>query len=296
MGAELSLATARRLTGQEHRRRRLFLPVRVDRETVLLTLPTIAFVLLALVGPALAPPAASQDLLNRLAPPVGFGGSWAHPLGTDGLGRDLLARTAGAAWTSLSIGLVATFITAVVGVVAGLVAGDTGGVLDRAIMTIVDAQLAVPFVVIGIAIAATLGQNLGTVLATLVITGWVTFARIVRLQARSLAASPFVEAAVAVGAGRARILFRHELPNVWPAIVVIASQMVAAMILYEASLSYLGIGLPSDTLSLGGLVRDGQTQIFQAWWASAVPGLALALAVFAFNLLGEEVQRRWRRE
>lgn len=295
MGAEISLAAPPRSTQRRARRRLAWRPVHVGRETVLLVLPAIVFLLLALVGPLLAPSATSQDLLNRLAPPVGFGGSWAHPLGTDGLGRDLFARTAGAAWTSLSIGLVATFITAVVGVVAGLVAGGGGGALDRSIMTLVDAQLAVPFVVIGIAIAATLGQNLGTVMATLVVTGWVTFARIVRLQARSLTASPFVEAAVAVGAGRSRILFRHVLPNLWPAIIVIASQMVAAMILYEASLSYLGIGLPSDMLSLGGLVRDGQTQIFQAWWASAVPGLALALAVFAFNLLGEEVQRRWRR-
>lgn len=295
MGAEISLAAPPRSTQRRARRRLAWRPVHVGRETVLLVLPAIVFLLLALVGPLLAPSATSQDLLNRLAPPVGFGGSWAHPLGTDGLGRDLFARMAGAAWTSLSIGLVATFITAVVGVVAGLVAGGGGGALDRAIMTLLDAQLALPFVVIGIAIAATLGQNLGTVMATLVVTGWVTFARIVRLQARSLTASPFVEAAVAVGAGRSRILFRHVLPNLWPAIIVIASQMVAAMILYEASLSYLGIGLPSDMLSLGGLVRDGQTQIFQAWWASAVPGLALALAVFAFNLLGEEVQRRWRR-
>lgn len=295
MGANASLASFHHHERGVARRPR-WPSLRVERATALYALPAIAFLLLALLVPVLSPSGTSQDLLNRLAPPVGFGGSWAHPLGTDGLGRDLLSRTAAAARTSLSIGVAATLLTAVIGVVAGLVAGAVGGWLDRAVMTLVDAQLALPFVVIGIAIAATLGQTLGTVLATLIITGWVTYARIVRLQARALAASPFVEAAVAAGAGRNRILFRHILPNVWPAIIVIASQMVAAMILYEASLSYLGIGLPPETVSLGALVRDGQTQIFQAWWASAVPGLALALAVFAFNLLGEEAQRRWRHE
>lgn len=298
MGADLTLSTAniRRDAMRDLHQRSPRARVHLDWSTAFVLLPVAAFLLLALIGPLIAASATTQDLLNRLAPPAGFGGAWAHPMGTDGLGRDLLARTASAARESLFIGLLATALTALVGVVLGLVAGVAGGWLERTIMAIVDAQLAMPFVVIGIAIAATLGQSVTTVMATLVVTGWVTYARIVRLQARSLAASPFVEAAASLGAARGRLLFHHILPNVWPAIIVVASQMVAAMMLYEASLSYLGVGLPPGSLSLGGLVRDGQQQIFEAWWASAVPGLALALAVFAFNVLGEEIQRRWRRE
>ncbi len=298
MGAETTLATAslrrpaaRDAVARHHRR-----SFRVDHTMALLLLPLVAFLALALLGPLLPLPATHQDLLNRLAPPVGLGGTWAHPLGTDGLGRDLLARTATAARTSLIIGITATLLTAVAGVVLGLIAGVIGGWPERVVLAFVDAQLAMPFVVVGIAMAATLGQSIATVLVTLIVTGWVSYTRIVRLQARALTTAPFIEAAIAAGAGQGRLLFRHVLPNIWPAIIIIASQMVAAMIIYEASLSYLGLGLPPRYISLGGLVRDGQTQIFQAWWASAVPGLALALAVFAFNLLGEEVQRRWRKD
>ncbi|MDQ4099103.1 MAG: ABC transporter permease [Chloroflexota bacterium] len=254
-------------------------------------LPLTVFLVLALLGPlAIAASPVEQSLVNRLAPPLFFGGDWEHPLGTDGLGRDLLIRIAVAARLSLLIGLVATAITAAVGVTLGLLAGVIGGAVDRAISALVDIQLAVPYVVVGIAVAATLGQSVGTVVIVLVLTGWVTFARVVRVQARVVRQSAYIQAAVVLGASRSRVMLRHILPNVLPAILVLASQSVGAVMLYEASLTYLGVGLPVERITLGGLVAEGQDLIFQAWWVTGLPGLAVALAIVGFNLLGDVLQ------
>ena len=264
---------------------------RGQRSWWLSLLPLTAFLVLALLGPlAIAASPVEQSLADRLAPPVLFGGDWGHPLGTDGLGRDLLARIAVAARLSLLIGLVATAITAAIGVTLGLLAGVIGGLVDRAISALVDIQLAVPYVVVGIAVAATLGQSVGTVIIVLVLTGWVTFARVVRVQARVARQSVYVQAAVVLGASRARVMLRHILPNVLPAILVLASQGVGAVMLYEASLTYLGVGLPVERITLGGLVDEGQDLIFQAWWVTALPGLVVALAIVGFNLLGDVLQ------
>ncbi|MDP8908235.1 MAG: ABC transporter permease [Chloroflexota bacterium] len=273
------------------RRRSPRLMRRGQRSWWLSLLPLTVFLALALLGPlAIAPSPVEQSLADRLAPPVLFGGDWRHPLGTDGLGRDLLARIAVAACLSLLIGLVATAITAAVGVTLGLLAGVIGGPVDRAISALVDIQLAVPYVVVGIAVAATLGQSVGTVVIVLVLTGWVTFARVVRIQARVVRQSDYVQAAVVLGASRARVIRRHILPNVLPAVLVLASQGVGAVMLYEASLTYLGVGLPVERITLGGLVDEGQDLIFQAWWVTALPGLVVALAIAGFNLLGDVLQ------
>ncbi len=253
--------------------------------------PLMVFLGLALLGPLMigASPV-EQSLADRLAPPVLFGGDWGHPLGTDGLGRDLLARIAVAARLSLLIGLAATAMTAAIGVTLGLLAGIIGGLVDRAISALVDVQLAIPYVVVGIAVTATLGQSVGTVVVVLVLTGWVTFARVVRVQARVVRQADYVQAAVVLGASRLRVILRHVLPNVVPAILVLASQGVGAAMLYEASLTYLGVGLPIQWITLGGLVHEGQDLIFQAWWVTALPGLVVALAIVGFNLLGDELQ------
>lgn len=263
------------------------------RRRWLALLPLAAFLSLALLGPLfVAASPTAQGLTDRLVPPVLLGGTWAHPLGTDGLGRDLLARIALAARLSLAVGLVATAASAALGALLGLVAGVAGGLVDRVISTLVDVQLAIPFVVVGIAVTATLGQSIGNVLLILVVTGWVTFARVVRLQARVVGGTDYVRAAVALGASPPRVLFRHVLPNVLPAVLVLISQGVGAVMLYEASLTYLGVGLPVDRITLGGLVDDGQDLIFQAWWVTTLPGLAVALAVVGFNLLGDQLQAR----
>jgi peptide/nickel transport system permease protein len=269
---------------QHRRRRRIFPPV-----GGLLGLAIAAvLVVAATVGPLLLPTApATQDLAGRLAPPVWGGGGWDHPLGTDGLGRDLLARVIAVARVSLLVGVAATLVAGVFGVALGLVAGSLGGWVDRAVTWAADVQLALPFVVVAVAVAATLGPSLRNVVLVLAVTGWVGYARIVRLQARTLRSAPFVEAARALGAGRGRLLLRHLLPNLLGPVAVVASQQVAAMVLYEAALSYLGLGVPSETVTWGRMVADGQETLATAWWVSAVPGAALALAVLGGNLLGD---------
>ncbi len=249
---------------------------------------TSVICLLAIAGPWLvsADPA-QQDLAARLAPPVGFGGTLDHPLGTDGLGRDMLSRVVAGARVSLLIGVVATVVAGTFGVALGLVAGFGGGLTDRLVTWGIDVQMAVPFVVVAIALTAVLGNGLGNVILALSVTGWVGYARVIRLQSRALRAAPWVEAARSLGARPWRVATRHLLPNLVPTIVILASQQVAGMILYEAALSYLGLGVGGNVITWGGMVADGQDELLQAWWVTVVPGAAVALTVLGLNALGD---------
>ena len=251
----------------------------------------LLLVLIALAGPlllaALDLDPRDQDLRGRLAPPVWDGGSWAHPFGTNALGEDLLARLVVGARVSLLVGTVATLVAGAVGSLLGAIAGYAGGVADRVVTFLADVQLALPFVVVAIAVTAALGTSLRNVVLVLAVTGWVGYARIVRLQTLALREAPFVDAARVAGAGPGRIVLRHLLPNLATPIVVVASQQVAALILFEAALSYLGLGLPGDMITWGGMVADGRDQLLTAAWVPALPGAAIALAVLGFNLLGD---------
>jgi peptide/nickel transport system permease protein len=255
-------------------------------------LPVAIFLIMAVIGPIVGLDATKQDLVNRLQPPVGFGGSWDHALGTDSLGRDVLARLLMAARLSLVVGLIAATLSAVVGVSLGLLSGVTGGVIDAAVSGLVELVLAIPTIVIGLVIAATLGQGMTNVVMILVLSGWITYARVIPLQTRSLVRSDFVLASVGMGASRTRIACCHLLPNILPQTIVIFCQQVAAVMIWEASLTYLGIGLPIERISLGGMIREGQQQVFEAPWIGIMPGLVIALAVIGFNLMAEWLQER----
>jgi peptide/nickel transport system permease protein len=256
-------------------------------------LPVVLFLLLAFAGPYLLTASPTkQDLIGRLARPVLDGGSWQHPFGTDSLGRDILARIAQGARYSLMVGAIAASGTAVIGITLGMLAGAGGRLADRIITLLADVSMAVPFVVVGIVMTAILGQSLTNVLAILIVSGWVSYARIVRLQTRSLAGSEFVLASVAMGGSRLHIFLRHLLPNLLPILLMLFFQQIAAMMLFEASLTYLGLGLPVERITLGGMVQAGQEQIFNGWWASVFPGIAIALAVVGFNLLADWLQER----
>ncbi|MGH2534135.1 MAG: ABC transporter permease [Thermomicrobiales bacterium] len=249
---------------------------------------TLALIVVALVGPyAVGVDPDQQALSSRLAEPLLWGGSFDAPFGTDALGRDLLARVVAGARISLAVGVIATFFAGLIGVTLGLLAGYAGRLVDAAISFVVDVQMAVPFVVIAIGVVTVLGNSFTNVIAVLALTGWIGYARIVRLQAMSLRHAPYVEAARAAGAHPARVLARHVLPNVAGPIIVVASQQVAAMILYEAALSYLGLGIPSDRITWGGMVADGRDTLLTAWWVSTIPGAAIALTILGFNLLGD---------
>lgn len=258
-------------------------------------LPLLSLVAIAVVGPlVIVADPDEQELLIRLQPPAWAGGCWDHPLGTDGLGRDLLARVAEGARFSLLIGVIAAVNAGVIGVMLGAFAGLAGGWIDRIITSLVTVEMAIPGIVIGIVITATLGQGLLNLIVILLLGGWIVYARIVRLQALALRQSEFVEAAHALGAGRFYVLRRHMLPNLAPTILVLFAQGIAAVMVYEATLTYLGLGLPIESVTLGSLVREGQQVVFSAWWAGLFPGLMIALAVVGFNFLADWIQARMR--
>ncbi len=251
---------------------------------------------LAILGPSLwSVDPEAQDLMHRLAPPWGLGGSGAHPLGTDTLGRDTLARLIAGTQVSLPLSVVATVAAGVAGVVLGVGAGFRGGWLDRLVTWLSDVQLAVPFVVLAIVITATLGNSITNVLITLIVTGWVAYARVLRLQAQALRSAEWVTAARATGASQLRIVLRHLLPNLVAPAVVLATQQAGAMILYESSLSFLGLGVGGNTITWGGMAALGRDAIFKAPWLAAIPGVAIALAILGFNLTGDWLATRGRR-
>ncbi|MCC6704782.1 MAG: ABC transporter permease [Thermomicrobiales bacterium] len=248
-------------------------------------------VVIAVLGPWLvtADPA-KQSLTDRLQPPIGFGGSWDHPLGTDQLGRDILARIIYAARLSLFIGVVTTLATGAIGVTLGIAAGYFGGRIDRFVIYLLDVALALPALVIAVAVTAALGGGMTALFVTLIGTGWIGYARILRLQTRSLRNAEFTLAAWSIGAGRLRLLYRHLLPNLFGTIVVLGTQQVGGMMLYAAALSYLGLGLNANQITWGGLVADGQQLLLTAWWPATLPGLALVLTVVGFSLAGDALR------
>jgi peptide/nickel transport system permease protein len=250
----------------------------------------------ALAGPSLwSVDPEAQDLVNRLAPPWGLGGSTAHPLGTDTLGRDTLARIVAGARVSLPLSVVATMAAGALGIALGLLAGYRGGWADRLVTWLADVQLAIPFVVFAIVVTVTLGNSLRNLLITLTVTGWVAYARVIRLQARGLRSAEWVEAARSIGVSPARLLTRHLLPNLAAPALVLATQQAGAMILYEASLSFLGLGIGGNTITWGGMAALGRDAIFKAPWVAAIPGIAIALAILGFNLTGDWLAARGRR-
>lgn len=259
----------------------------------------VVILALLLLGAALGPlvwrvDPQAQDLVNRLAPPLGFGGTRSHPLGTDTLGRDILAMLIAGARVSLPLAIAATAAAGVVGVSLGLLAGFRGGWAHRVVTWLADVQLAIPFVVFAIVITVMIGNSVSNVLATLVVTGWVAYAQVVGIQARSLRRAEWVEAARAVGAAPSRVLLRHILPNVAGTAIVLATQQAGAMILYESSLSFLGLGVGGNTVTWGGMAALGRDAIFKAPWVAALPGLAIALAILGFNLTGDWLATRQR--
>jgi peptide/nickel transport system permease protein len=256
----------------------------------------LVMVVTALIGPSVLPAdPEKQQLAERLQPPIGFGGVWEHPLGTDQLGRDIASRVISAARLSLVIGVVSTLATAAIGVVLGLAGGYLGGRIDRFVVFLLDVALALPFLVIAVAVTAAIGGGMQTLFITLIATGWIGYARILRLQARALRRAEFIDAAHALGASRTRLLVRHLLPNVAGTVIVLATQQVAGMMLYAAALSYLGLGLNPDQITWGGMVAAGQELLIVAWWPAVMPGLTLVLTVVGFSLAGDAIRDRIER-
>ena len=248
-----------------------------------------ATVALAALAPALSPADPIRNsLLDRLTPPMWVqGGTARHPLGTDTLGRDVASRLLHGARVSLVVGLAAVAIAGTLGVAVGLAGGYYRGWLDDAIMRVGDVQLAFPVLLLGVAVLAVLGPGERNLILVLGVSGWITYARIVRGETLSLAQREFVEAARALGARDRYLIARHILPNVLPPITVVATFSVARVIIAEASLSFLGLGMPPPAPSWGAMLDEGRNYITTGWWLALFPGLAILLLVLGINLVGD---------
>lgn len=240
--------------------------------------------LVAILAPTLAPfdPAAQGPLDQRWSPPSAL-----HPLGTDHLARDVLSRLIHGARVSLSVGLVAVAISATLGTLMGAVAGYLGGWVDTVLMRLVDVVVAFPRLVLLIAVVALFQPSLVLVMVVVGLTEWPATARLVRGQVLTVREAEFVQAARALGFRRARILFRHVIPNALGPVIVAATLGVGHVIVLEAGLSFLGLGVRPPTASWGSMVADGLRSLETAWWVATFPGLAIVLAVVAFNVLGD---------
>ncbi|WP_226627886.1 ABC transporter permease [Alloyangia pacifica] len=254
--------------------------------TLVLLVPGLFADILAPYGPL------EIDMRARLQPPVFFGGDWSHVLGTDRLGRDIFSRTLHGAYYAMSISVTGIVVGVVIGTTLGLIAGYARGWADTIIMRLVDISLALPAILLALALAAMFGPSFQSVIAVVVFVLWAYFARQVRAEVLSLRERDFVARARVAGASHFRILRRHIFPNVINTVVVLATLQVGIVISLEASLSFLGIGIPRPTPTWGILVADGRELIVTAWWISFFPGLAILLVVLSVNLFGDWLRNR----
>jgi peptide/nickel transport system permease protein len=249
----------------------------------------LVLVVVAVAAPLIAPyDPVRQSLRGRLSAPTLAGADGkAHLLGTDHLGRDVLSRAIYGARVSLLVGLAAVVVGGIVGASLGLLAGFRGGWTDSIIMTLADAQLAFPFILLAIGIIAVLGPSFPTLIVVIGLSGWVTYARVLRSQVLVLRSREFVDAIHALGGSVARVIARHILPNVLSSLVVIATLELARAIVLEATLSFLGLGVQPPTPSWGGMVHEGREYLDSAWWISTAPGIVLMLTSIIVSRTGD---------
>ncbi|HMR34047.1 MAG TPA: ABC transporter permease [Geminicoccaceae bacterium] len=249
----------------------------------------LAFGLVALLAPWLAPQDPYEaDLFRRLQPPAWLeGGEWAYPLGCDALGRDILSRIVYGTRISMLIGVVVVLAATVVGTVAGLAAGYLRGWVDIAVSRVVDVLLGFPYLIFAIGLMAAMGPGLGNIILALVVKEWVLPCRVVRAETLAARQMEYVEAARALGASSLHITLREILPNILSPVIVVATFRMASVIIIEASLSFLGLGVQPPAPSWGSMVADGRQFLLDAWWVSTLPGIAILLLVLAINLASQ---------
>jgi peptide/nickel transport system permease protein len=263
------------------------------RRTARLAIAGLVFVVLlatvAAAAPWLAPlDPIRQSLRGRLAPPtLEAADGRARLLGTDQLGRDVLSRIIWGSRVSLVVGIAAVVVGGILGATLGIAAGFRGGFADSVIMTIADAQLAFPFILLAIGIIAVLGPSFPTLIVVIGLSGWVSYARILRAQVLVLRSREFVDAIHALGGSVPRVVLRHILPNVLSSLVVIATLELARAIVLEATLSFLGLGIQPPTPSWGGMIQEGREYLDSAWWISTFPGLVLMLTSLVVSRTGD---------
>lgn len=249
---------------------------------LLILLTTLGADLLPLADPV------KRNLSLRYLPPVWLDkGQWAYPLGTDGQGRDMLARIIYGARSSVMVGLAAVTLSGAVGVAIGVLAGMRGGWLDQVLMRVVDAILAIPAMLFMLVVALVAGAGLAPLIVVIALTNWVIYTRIARAEVLRVKELEFVAAARVSRVRTSRLLLRHILPNILPALVVVATLNIGTVILTESSLSFLGFGIQPPDISWGQMLADGRQQLATSWWISTFPGVALTATVFSIILLGD---------
>jgi len=249
----------------------------------------VVFVLVALLAPLLSPADPyEQSLRLRFRPPVWEErGSWANPLGTDRLGRDMLSRILWGSRVSLAAGVVTVLIASAFGAAIGLVAGYYGGRVDATFFRVTDATLSSPVMLLAHDPAVTVGPSFTNVVIAIAVILWARYARVIRGQVLTLMQLDFIAQARIAGAGAWRVITRHLLPNTLNTLVVLVTLQIGYVIIVEASLSFLGAGIPPPTPAWGSMIAEGRDVITIAWWVSFFPGLVILLVVLAFNLLGD---------
>jgi len=274
---------------------------RPERRWDIFTQPTFwiptAVLLVLVVAAILAPLIAPYDplqtsLTDRLKPPAFAGGSQAHLLGTDKLGRDVLSRIIYGARVSLSVSLMVILITSVIGTTLAILAGYLGGAVDSVLMRVTDISLAFPGILIALLLAVILGPSFTTVVLAISLLGWAPYARLIRGEVLKLRNADFVNYARIIGCSPRRIMLTHILPNVVNPLLILATLSVGLIILIESALSYLGAGIPPPVPTWGSMVADGRGLIDTAWWISFFPGLAIGMVVLAGNFLGDWLRDR----
>jgi peptide/nickel transport system permease protein len=254
----------------------------------------LASALIAALGaPYLAPQSPFvQTLIMRLRPPVTHGPGGTYWLGTDGLGRDVLSRLVFGARASLIVAGLAVAVSGASGTAVGMVAGYYRGRIGAVLMRFVDTVLSIPFLLLAIAVVAVLGPSLLNTVLVLGLTRWPRYARVAFGQTLATRTREFVEAARALGSGDGRLMRRHVLPDVLPSAVVVATLEIGLMIVFEAALSFLGLGVQPPVPSWGSMLADGRNYLATAWWLATFPGLAIMLTVLGANLVGDAVRDR----
>jgi peptide/nickel transport system permease protein len=253
----------------------------------------VLFVLAAIFAPLIAPyDPNSQNLIGRLKPPGTTSRSYHYLLGSDELGRDLVSRIIFGARASLLVAFASVLLSGTFGVVVGMIAGYRRGFAELVIMRIVDVFLSIPAILLAIITVAVLGPSLVNVIVVLALTRWPRYARVAYGQTLSVANMPYVKLSALMGASVFRVLGVHILPNIIGAVSVVATLEFGLMVLFEAGLSFLGLGVQPPTASWGAMLSTGRNYIANAWWVATFPGLSLFLLVLSVNLIGDTVRDR----
>lgn len=248
----------------------------------------LVFTIIALAAPWLSPHAPDQAyLLDRLSPPSLFGGNSGYLLGTDHLGRDMLSRLLYGSRVALIVGFSGVAIAAGLGIILGLLSGFFGGLVDSIIMRLVDTLISVPNVLLYLTVLGVFGPSFGILIAVIGLVNWTTFARVVRAEVLSVKRREYVEATRASGQKTWIVLARHILPNIGGPIIVVATLNLATIIILEASLSFLGLGVQPPTVTWGRMLADGRNYVATAWWLATFPGLFITALCLSLILLGD---------